>query len=67
MKGAVGAVCTSSAYGMRSSLLPASTLVVGGLTAPASLEAIACNGGASLALDIGVTKCFVVSDCLLKL
>ena len=41
-----------------------SAVVYPGLNDPASLEAIACNEGISLTLDLHLSKVVVVSDCL---
>ena len=42
----------------------ASAMVIDGLTDPSYLEALACNEATSLAMDIGVRKCVIASDCL---
>jgi len=59
-KGAVGVVCRDST----GKYVSASAIVVDGLVDPPSLEALACNEAISLALDLGVCKCVIASDCL---
>jgi hypothetical protein len=39
-------------------------MVIDGLTDPTSLEALACSESTSLAMDMGVRKCVIASDCL---
>ena len=39
-------------------------MVINGLVDPPSLEALACNEATSLAIDLGVRKCVIASDCL---
>lgn len=59
-KGTVSVVCRDNV----GNYVAASAMVIDGLTDPSSLEALACNEAISLAMDIGVRKCVIASDCL---
>ena len=59
-KGTVGVICRDSV----GNYVAASAMVIDGLTDPSYLEALACNEATSLAMDIGVRKCVIASDCL---
>jgi hypothetical protein len=59
-KGAVGVLCRD----YTGNYVAASAMVINGLVDPPSLEALACNEAISLALDMGVRKSVIVSDCL---
>jgi ribonuclease HI len=58
--GALGVVCRS-AGGV---FLGASSLVVAGISDPATLEALACRETLALAEDLNIQKMVVASDCL---
>ena len=59
-KGAVGVICRDR----KGNYVAASVVVINGLLDPPSLEALACNEATSLAIDMGVGKCVIASDCL---
>lgn len=57
--GTAAAVCRDSS----GTYLGSSVFVIRGLTDPASLEAIACREGLSLAEDLGLQSLVIASDC----